>query len=104
MPKITDTQENWVTGEIAGSATVAAMPAIAGKWVKFKANSDNGGNVYIGTNASLTKAAGTTTTTAGFELDAGQETDWLPVPNGSLASLYRICTNAGDDVTYTLML
>lgn len=100
MPKITDTQENWETGEIAGSATVAVMPSVTGKWVRFKANSDNAGNVYIGTNSGLTKAAGTTTTTAGWELDAGDETDWLPLPDGTMASLYRICTNAGDDLTY----
>jgi hypothetical protein len=89
------------TGELAGSATVVQMPDITCYQVKFKALSDNAGNVYIGV-AGVTVANGTTDTTSGWELDAGQETEWLRVDN--LNVFYRICTNAGDDLVYMAMI
>ena len=89
-----------VTGEIAGSATAAVMPTVACELVCFKANADNVGGVYIGT-AGVTVAAGTTTTTAGFEMEAGDVSPWFPVKN--LNVFYRICDNAGDDLTYVAL-
>jgi len=89
------------TGELAGSATAVQMPDITCYQVKFKALIDNSGNVYIG-GAGVTVANGTTDTTSGWELDAGQETEWLRVDN--LNVFYRICTNAGDDLVYMAMI
>jgi hypothetical protein len=89
------------TGELAGSATAVQMPDITCYQVKFKALVDNAGNVYIG-GAGVTVANGTTDTTSGWELDAGQETEWLRVDN--LNVFYRICTNAGDDLVYMAMI
>lgn len=85
------------TGELAGSATALQMPDISCRLVMFKAVASNVGNVYIGI-AGVTKVAGTTTTTAGFELTPGDTTPYLPIDN--LNRLYRICDNAGDDLTY----
>jgi len=85
------------TGELAGSATAAQMPDIDCQMVKFKAVIGNAGNVYIG-GSGVTVVDGTTDTTSGLELDAGEETPWLNVPN--LNIFYRICDNAGDDLTY----
>ena len=90
------------TGEIAGSATAVQMPSVAARQVNFKAARTNDGNVYIGV-AGVTKAAGTTTITAGFELDAGEETGWMFVPSENLNSFYRICDNAGDDLLYMVI-
>ena len=74
------------------------MPDISCSKVKFKAVASNSGNVYIG-GAGVTKVAGgANNETAGYELDAGQETDWLSVDN--LNKLYRICDNAGDELVY----
>ncbi len=101
--RITQTLETRATGEIQGSATALAMPDVKGKWVKFKALQDNGGNVYIGVTSGVTKVDGTTDATSGFELDSSEETDWLPIPGGSLKNFYRICTNAGDDLTYIVL-
>ena len=84
-------------GELQGSATALQMPSVACKMVKFKARNDNAGNVYIG-GSGVTKPDGTTDTTTGIELDAGEETGWLTVSN--LNVFYRICDNAGDDLTY----
>lgn len=102
--RITDTFKVRAHGEVAGSATAKQLPAIRGKWVKFKAAIDNAGNVYVAPNSGVTKAAGTTTTTAGWPLDAGQETDWLPMgETGSMDEWYLIGDNAGDDLLYTVM-
>jgi hypothetical protein len=92
----------WVTiktGELAGSATAAQLPSITAVKVIFRARQDNAGNVYLG-GAGVTKPDGSTDVTTGLELDAGQDTEWIPVPNGNLNSFYRICDNAGDDLTY----
>ncbi len=86
-----------VSGELAGSAVALQMPDVACKLVKFKAVIGNAGNVYIG-GEGVTAVDGTTDTTTGLELDASEETDWIPISNLNL--LYRICDNAGDDLTY----
>jgi hypothetical protein len=91
------------TGEIAGSATAAQLPSVVAKQVNFKAARSNAGNVYIGTASGLTVADGTTDITTGFELDAGEETGWIFVPGENLNSFYRICDNAGDDLSYMVI-
>ena len=67
---------------------------------KFKAVNSNAGDVYIGAS-TVTVVDGTTDTTSGYELAAGEETGWLPVNNLNL--FYRICDNAGDDLTYLVL-
>lgn len=91
----------YASGELAGSATAAQMPDVPCRWVVFKAVIGNAGNVYIG-GAGVTAVDGSTDTTTGFELDAGQETPKLEVDN--LNRFYRICDNAGDDLTYIARL
>lgn len=85
------------TGEIAGSATASQLPDVDCDLVNLKAAVSNAGNVYLG-GSGVTVPDGTTDVTTGFELDAGQETGWIPLANLNL--LYRICDNAGDDLTY----
>lgn len=87
-------------GEVAGSATVSRFPSVKSKLVMFKAAKSNAGNVYIGV-ANVTKLEGTTDTTGGWELGAGESTSWIPVAN--LDVFYRICDNAGDDVVYMIV-
>lgn len=101
--RITDAFSVLFTGEQAGSASAAAFQSVRGKWAKFKAAVDNSGNVYIGIASTVTKADGTTDATTGWVLDAGQETDWLPIPSGDLANFYRITDNAGDDTLIMVM-
>lgn len=92
------------TGEVAGSASAAALPAITGVyWAKLKAAYDNAGYVYIG-QSSVTKKDGTTDTTTGFPLAAGEESPWLRLANEKLSSLYYICDNTGDDLLYFVTL
>jgi len=85
------------SGELAGSVTAVQMPNVACRLVKFKAAVTNNGNVYIG-GAGVTVVNGVTDITSGLELDAGEETGWLPV--GNLNVFYRITDGAGDDLTY----
>ena len=85
------------TGELAGSVTAVQMPDVPCSRVRFKARSDNAGSVYIGV-AGVTAPDATTDATTGFELDAGDDTGYLYAAN--LNEFYRICDNAGDDLTY----
>jgi len=85
-------------GELAGSASAVQMPDISCNMVNFKAVLSNAGNVYIGFVSGVTVVNGTTDTTSGFELGPGDETGFIPVDN--LDRFYRICNNAGDDLTY----
>lgn len=102
--RITDSMKIVGTGSQAGSTSALIMTSIKGQWVKFKAVKGNAGNVYIGITSGVTKIADqTTNATCGFELAAQEETDWLPAPDGDMAGFYRICDNAGDDLTYIML-
>jgi hypothetical protein len=90
-----------LTGEIQGGDTAFQLPNIPCALVKFKAERSNSNNVYIGVSG-VTKPDGVTDTTTGFELDAGEETDWLPVEN--LNKFYAICDGNGDDIVYMALL
>ena len=85
------------TGELAGSVTAVQMPNVPCSRARFKARDDNSGNVYIGA-AGVTAPDGTTDTTTGFPLDAGDDSGWIYCSN--LNELFRICDNAGDDLIY----
>lgn len=85
------------SGELAGSVTAVQMPDISCEAVKFKAVAANAGNVYVGA-AAVTAVDGTTDTTSGYQLAAGDESCWFPVAN--LSAFYRICDNAGDALVY----
>ncbi len=85
------------SGELAGSTSALQGPNVPCSRARFKARDDNAGNVYIG-GVGVTVPDGTTDATTGFQLDAGEETGWLPLSN--LNEMYRISDNAGDDLTY----
>jgi len=86
-----------LSGELAGSITEIQMPDIPCSVVKFKAVASNAGNVYVGAE-DVTAVSGGTDTTTGLELAAGESTGWLIIDN--LNRFWRICDNAGDDLTY----
>lgn len=96
-----DRWSNIATGELAGSATAIQMPNVPCYMVKFKAEAANAGKVYIG-GSGVTAIDGTTDTTTGLQLSAGDETGWIPVTN--LNVFYRISNNAGDDLTYLALV
>ena len=87
-----------VHGEVQGGTTAKQLPDVPCTMVKIKAQSANNTNVYIGGSDAVTVADGTTDPTTGYEMDAGDETPWLPITN--LNKLWRICNANGDDLTY----
>lgn len=88
-------------GERAGSVTAVQLATVAARYVRIKAQVANTGNVYLGSSNAVTKAAGTTTTTCGFQLAPGDDTGWLPASNLNL--FWMICDNATDHVTYMVI-
>jgi hypothetical protein len=90
-----------VTGELAGATTATQLPDIPCSLVRLKARSDNAGSVYIGPSG-VSLADGSTDTTTGLELDAGEDTGWIPTDN--LNRFYRITDNSGDDLTYMALV
>jgi len=88
------------SGELQGSATALQLPDIPCRAVFFTAIASNAGKVYLG-GPGVTAPDGTTDTTSGIELQAGDMTPFIPISN--LNKLYRICENAGDDLTYFLV-
>jgi hypothetical protein len=86
-----------ITGELAGVTSATQMPDRQCSMVRFKAKGDNSGNVYIG-GSGVTVPNGSTDTTSGFPLDAGEDTGWLPCDN--INRFYRICDGTGDAVSY----
>lgn len=85
-------------GELQGSASALQCPDIPCKGVIFKARADNAGSVFIGLADTVTVADGTTDTTTGYGLSAGDSTGYWPCSN--VNQFWRISTNAGDDLTY----
>jgi hypothetical protein len=95
-----DLSESGACGELQGSATALQLPDIVGGLVWFKAHADNAGNVYLGFSG-VTVADGTTDVTTGLQLDAGDMIG--PMTLSNLNKMYRICDNAGDDLTYIVL-
>lgn len=89
------------SGEIAGATSATQMGDVNCKLVRFTAVSGNAGSVYIG-GAGVTIPDGSGDATSGMELEPGDATGWMPVPN--LNVLYYICDNVGDDLTYLALL
>ena len=88
---------NVYMGERAGSVTAVQLPDRTCRLVMFIAPNSNTGDVYLGASG-VTKAAGTDTTTAGYELQPGGQTPWNPVLN--LNQFYIICDGTGDDLLW----
>jgi hypothetical protein len=85
-----------ISGELAGATSATQGPDIDCLKVTFKAVYGNSGNVYLG-GAGVTIVDASTDATTGLELDAGDE---VSLVIGNLNEVYRICDNAGDDLTY----
>ena len=89
------------SGEIAGSASALQFPNISCRLFKLKATNSNAGDVYVGASG-VTVPNGTLDATSGLELQPGDDSGWILLPNLNL--LYLICDNAGDDLTYLALI
>lgn len=88
------------SGEHQGGTTKKQLPDVPCILLNIKARSDNNTNVYIG-GEDVTVPNGQTDVTTGFELDAGQETGWMPVDN--LNRFWMVTDVNGDDITYSIL-
>lgn len=86
-----------VSGELIGVTAATQLPNVPCRMVRFKASYNNTARVYLGI-AGVTKAAGSTSTTAGLQLNAGDDTGWIPVDN--LSRFYRIADDVNSHLTY----
>ena len=89
------------SGALAGSVSALQLPDIPCRAVFFTALASNAGKAYLGGPGVTIPSDSTTDTTSGIELQAGDMTPFIPISN--LNKLYRICDNAGDDLTYFLV-
>jgi len=89
------------SGALAGSVSALQLPDIPCRAVFFTALASNVGKAYLGGPGVTIPSDSTTDTTSGIELQAGDMTPFIPISN--LNKLYRICDNAGDDLTYFLV-
>lgn len=90
------------TGELEGSTIAKQLPDVATGKFKLKARSENDGSVYVGFSRNVTKPNTKGDSTTGYELDAGDETEWIQLDN--LNKLWIICDNAGDEMTYLALV
>ena len=90
--------QSFKTGALAGSVAAVRCNPLPCSYVNFLAPKSNTGEVYIGPDTSVTVEAGTTNYTAGWELQAGQQTGWLPVSDMSMFAY--ICDAAADDLLF----
>lgn len=88
-------------GELQGATSATQLPDVPCALVMFTALANNAGNVYLG-GSGVTVPNGATDVTTGVELAPGASTPWMPV--GNLNRFYRICDNAGDDLTYLALV
>ncbi len=88
---------NIYSGERAGSATAVQLASRTCRMVMFVATNGNASDVYLGGSGGMV-AEGTTTTTAGYELQPGAQTPWIPCKN--LNQFFIICDNSGDDILW----
>ena len=84
---------NIFNGERAGSTSAVQLPDRTCRLVMFVAPNSNTGDVYLG-GSGVTVAADTTTITAGYELQPGGQTPWIPIRNMNL--IFMICDGTGD--------
>lgn len=89
---------NWVSGELAGSTVALQLPTVTSEEIWIKASAANTGNVYISGSSNVTIADGSSDSTTGIQLDAG---DLLgPLRTNNLNKFWRITDNSSDNLTY----
>lgn len=81
-------------GKLDGVTSATQMPEIVIEQVYFRANPDNTGNIYIGTDAGVTA-------NTGMILQPGEFLPWHPVK--ALNEFWYVCESADDDLRYVVV-
>lgn len=87
-----------VTGFVVGTTSATQLDDCSCAKVKFKALRGNSGFVYIGASGVTKTITGSNNQTTGYQLDAGEETDWIPVEN--INKFYRNCDSTSDHLCF----
>lgn len=77
---------NWF-GVITGTSTAQSLPSGTARLARFKADTGNQGDIFIGNEADVV-----------YPLDAGDDTDWFAPAQGKLQNYYVTAEN--DEVLY----
>lgn len=85
-------------GEFTPGASAAQLPAAPCLYVRFKAAAANTGKITLGFSSAVTAADGSTDTTTGLELNAKEDTGFIPVRD--LSVFWAKATVATDSLTY----
>jgi hypothetical protein len=88
-------------GELAGSVSAVQLPNRRCKGVIFNVKAGAAAKFYIGGDAGVTIPNGSTDTTSGIELAAGQSTPILPCEN--LNVFWVIASAASDSLSYLIL-
>lgn len=92
------------SGELAvgTAAGGTATGSITCKLVRFKARASNPGTVFMGGGTAVTVPDGTTDTTTGFSLVAGDDTGWIPAAN--INQFVFISSGTANAMTYLAVI
>ena len=94
-----------ISGEVAGSATAAQLPAALQRKCKrviIQPRSDNGAElVFVGFTSGVTVADGTSDATTGIELSATDDPLVLDIQDSS--QIWYICSAATADFTICIL-
>lgn len=86
---------------VTTAGTSVALDAVPGLFIKIKALVANGGNIYVKPGGTAgTDYRASVGDDAGYELDAGQETEWIPLSTGLASHIVIDTDNGTDGVTY----
>lgn len=91
--QIGETYSKFYAGRVAVGATASQLPSIPCGRVNFKADPNNAGDVFIG--------GADVTTGIGWQLDAAEETGWIPVNN--LDAFYCIGSDGSQELSYMIV-
>lgn len=85
------------TGEVAEGTVLAQLPSVPCKMARIQAPTSNTSSIYIG-KSNVTTEGTVTNTTTGWQLEPGDDTGWMFVPNLNL--FYTLSEGTGDMLNY----
>lgn len=93
-----------VSGELAvgTAAGGTAAGSVACHLVRFRARYSNTGTIYMGGGTTITTPDGTTDTTSGWSMVAGDDTGWMPSDN--VNRYYFLSSGTGNALTYVALV
>ncbi len=86
------------TGETLVPTSPIQLPNNPCRYARIRARAGNDGIIAIGWSNAVTLPNGTNNTTAGIEMEARDDTHWIPLDN--LNRIWAIASNTGDSLVW----